>query len=104
MERKFWFPAKRYGWGWGPPVAWQGWAVLGIFFGLVVAGVWWFPPQTSAPAYVAYVFALSVALTLVCWITGEKPRWRWGDRDERARKEFLDATTKIRHKSGSIES
>jgi hypothetical protein len=25
---RYWFPAKRYGWGWGLPVTWQGWAVL----------------------------------------------------------------------------
>jgi hypothetical protein len=26
--RKIWFPAKRYGWGWGLPCCWQGW----VFF------------------------------------------------------------------------
>ena len=26
-ERKYWFPAKRYGWGWGMPNTWQGWLV-----------------------------------------------------------------------------
>ena len=25
---KYWFPAKRYGWGWGLPSTWQGWIVL----------------------------------------------------------------------------
>jgi hypothetical protein len=24
----YWFPAKSYGWGWGPPTCWQRWAVL----------------------------------------------------------------------------
>jgi len=23
-ERDYWFPAKRYGWGWGIPNRWQG--------------------------------------------------------------------------------
>lgn len=23
-----WFPAKTFGWGWGPPRRWQGWAVI----------------------------------------------------------------------------
>jgi hypothetical protein len=27
-ERKYWFPAKRYGWGWGIPSSWQGWLVF----------------------------------------------------------------------------
>jgi hypothetical protein len=32
---EYWFPAKRYGWGWGPPRVWQGWVVLAIFFALL---------------------------------------------------------------------
>jgi hypothetical protein len=24
-QTDFWFPAKKFGWGWGPPVKWQGW-------------------------------------------------------------------------------
>ena len=27
-EMRYWFPAKRYGWGWGPPQTWQGWVVF----------------------------------------------------------------------------
>jgi hypothetical protein len=23
-EKKYWFPRKTYGWGWGLPIAWQG--------------------------------------------------------------------------------
>jgi hypothetical protein len=30
-ERKYWFPAKRYGWGWGIPCSWRGWLVLAAF-------------------------------------------------------------------------
>jgi len=30
-DKEIWFPAKRYGWGWGLPCAWQGWVVDGIF-------------------------------------------------------------------------
>ncbi len=26
----FWFPVKRYGWGWGLPVRWQGWVVFAL--------------------------------------------------------------------------
>ena len=35
MDRnQYWFPAKRKGWGWGPPTVWQGWAVLSERYGL----------------------------------------------------------------------
>ena len=27
-KKKIWFPAKKYGNGWGFPVTWQGWIVL----------------------------------------------------------------------------
>ncbi len=36
-SKRVWFPAVRYGWGWGPPVTWQGWLVLAGFLVLLVA-------------------------------------------------------------------
>ncbi|HEY7296592.1 MAG TPA: hypothetical protein VH684_01540 [Xanthobacteraceae bacterium] len=76
---KYWFPAKRYGWGWGLPCRWQGWAVLLAFLALVVTGPLLFPPAKSLAAYVVYVALLSLLLIGVCWLTGEPPRWRWGN-------------------------
>src|SRR6266702_3273794 len=29
-DGKYWFPAKRYGYGWGIPTTWQGWLVLAV--------------------------------------------------------------------------
>jgi hypothetical protein len=78
---KYWFPAKRYGWGWGLPTAWQGWLVLAVFAGLIAAGAFLIPPAREAAGYVAYVVLLSAILTGVCWLTGERPRWRWGEDD-----------------------
>jgi hypothetical protein len=82
-EAKYWFPAKRYGWGWGPPSSWQGWAVIGVFVVLVSVGVFAFPPVRNTGAFVAFVVVLNVLLVAVCWLKGEPPRWRWGkdDRD-----------------------
>jgi hypothetical protein len=81
MSRGYWFPAKRYGWGWGLPITWQGWVVLIAFLCLVVAGSWIFPPGTKLISYIAYVVAWSFILLIVCWMKGEPPRWRWGDTD-----------------------
>jgi hypothetical protein len=75
---RYWFPAKRYGWGWGPPATWQGWAVLAGFVGLVAAGAFVLPPNRSLPRYLGYVAALAAAVVFVCWLKGEPPRWRWG--------------------------
>ena len=51
-DSRYWFPAKRYGWGWGPPVTWQGWTVFAVFFAFVIAGIFLVPPQRSMPAFV----------------------------------------------------
>ncbi len=75
---RYWFPAKRYGWGWGLPATWEGWAVIFGFFGLLIAGLLIMPPGQSPGGFIAYAAVLSVLLTGVCWWKGEPPRWRWG--------------------------
>ena len=79
-NRRYWFPAKRYGWG-GLPSAWQGWVVLISYFALVLGGIPFIQVTKGNVLYVAYVSVLTVALIAVCWLTGEPPRWRWGGRD-----------------------
>jgi len=81
-ERKYWFPAKRYGWGWGIPNSWQGWLVLIAFSGLFLLGFFLFPPRANLGLYLAYNAALCGLLIWVCWFKGEPTRWRWGN-DER---------------------
>ncbi|WP_338691519.1 hypothetical protein V5279_34650 [Bradyrhizobium sp. 26S5] len=75
-DSNYWFPAKRYGWGWGPPVSWQGWAVVAGFVILIAVGAAMIIPH-SHTGFIAYVLGLSVLLTGVCWWKGEPPRWRW---------------------------
>jgi hypothetical protein len=77
-DPNYWFPAKRYGWGWGLPTRWQGWLVIAGFVGLVVLGALLFPPRAEMAAFIIYVVLLSGLLCVVCWLTGEPPRWRWG--------------------------
>lgn len=72
-NREYWFPAKRRGWGWGPPVVWQGRAVLGVFFALVLAGAAVLLPRAGAAAFIAYTAVLCGLLVVVCWLTGEPP-------------------------------
>jgi len=79
QDPEYWFPAKRYGWGWGIPTTWQGWLVLAIFFILLIAIAVNVPPQHAPVKFVACVVILSIALTGICWWKGEPPRWRWGD-------------------------
>lgn len=85
MEPKqIWFPAKRYGWGWGPPCAWQGWVVMALFIVLQAGGAFAIMgtarkvPPTRVLWFVAYSIVLGGLLVVVCWLKGETPRWRWG--------------------------
>lgn len=77
-QADYWFPAKRYGWGWGVPRAWQGWVVLAAFTGLVALGVL-FQGRLGLIGFIAYTAFISLVLIVVCWLKGEPPRWRWGD-------------------------
>lgn len=73
-----WFPAKRYGWGWGLPVAWQGWVVLVSYFVLLLASALVFLPDQRVVPFLAATTVLSLLLVAVSWLKGESPRWQWG--------------------------
>ncbi len=70
----YWFPAKRYGWGWGLPRRWQGWIVLVIYFAAVAFTTFTMPQ----PQFIISIAALSALLVAICWLKGEPPQWRWG--------------------------
>ncbi len=78
-RQAYWFPAKRYGWGWGLPRTWQGWAVLATFAGLFAMGFVVFPPKNELVYFFIYVGLLIALLVAICWAKGEPPRWRWGN-------------------------
>jgi len=88
MKKPLWFKAKRYGWGW-TPVTWQGWLVIAVFVGLIVSDCLRLHVGTAQEpaAYLSWlVDAIFLVLVLVgiTWRTGEKPRWRWGGKDDQA--------------------
>ena len=75
---KYWFPAKRYGWGWGIPACWQGWLVFGVYLALFTLGVVYLRGEAHAGKLMAYISAITLAFLIICWKKGEPPRWRWG--------------------------
>lgn len=79
-KKGYWFPAKRYGWGWGFPVTWQGWATSTLWLAIVVSARIRFIPG-SIGWFLAVVVAATALLLLVCYLKGEPPSWRWGDKD-----------------------
>ena len=77
---RYWFPAKRYGWGWGLPIAWQGWVVMAVFVVLLFGGAVALLPTHGPAAFVAYTAFICLLLVGVCWLKGEPPAWHWGDK------------------------
>jgi hypothetical protein len=78
QQPRYWFPAKRYGWGWGPPSSWQGWIVLLVFFALLAASAYIFLPAQRIAAFLVCTVVLAVVLMAICAVKGEPPSWRWG--------------------------
>lgn len=79
-DKRYWFPAKRYGWGWGFPTAWQGWLVLAAYVAALTAAALGFPPDHRPVAFFACVIVATMLLLVVCRLKGEPPAWRWGGR------------------------
>ena len=79
--KKLWFVNKTYGWGWRP-ATWEGWTVIAVWLVVYLGGLWWFtrgvPQHTLPTAALVFALVLVAALIAVCWVKGEKPRWRWG--------------------------
>ena len=46
-ETRYWFRAKRYGWGWGLPCSWQGWVFFLIWLGALLGAAIRLMPRAS---------------------------------------------------------
>lgn len=78
QQDKYWFPAKRYGYGWGLPRLWQGWAVLAAYVGCIALAHVFFPARIHAGIFAGIVIVATLALVVICRRKGEPARWRWG--------------------------
>lgn len=75
-----WFAPKRYGYGSGLPIAWQGWAVSAVYLALVLFAA--FALQRSMLAMLSIILPATVILLLVSARTTRGGwRWRWGEDD-----------------------
>lgn len=74
--RTYWFPAKRRGWGWGPPTSAAGWIFL-IAWMAIDIGLSPYLATHDFPLFVAFSVFMIVLLLAVCFIKGEPPKWRW---------------------------
>lgn len=79
-QKKYWFPAKRYGIGWGAPRTWQGWVVIILHLSIIAASSVTLAKTGNVAPFLGVVFVSTAALVAVCWWKGEEISWRWGDR------------------------
>ena len=75
-----WFAPKRYGYGAGVPIAWQGWVVLVLYLTVVIGAVQLFQRKPLV------VGAIMIPATLLLVLVAAKTtrggwRWRWGKKD-----------------------
>lgn len=81
-EPNYWFKAKKYGWGWYPASR-EGWLVTGVgiilyFFAFTHATKSMDANPAIGWSWYGVCIALILGLILICYRTGEPPRWRWG--------------------------
>ncbi|HZC38273.1 MAG TPA: hypothetical protein VE221_06330 [Sphingomicrobium sp.] len=75
-----WFAPRRYGYGSGLPISWQGWSVTIGFVVIVIVLSLAFRGRPLA--HVAAIIPLAVAFLVICAKTTRGGwRWRWGERD-----------------------
>lgn len=76
-----WFAPKRYGYGTGLPIAWQGWALLIGFLAAILILAATLAPRHPV-IFIPVALVLTTAFTLVA---GQRTRggwhWRWGGED-----------------------
>jgi len=73
---RYWFRAKRFGWGWGLPLTWEGWVVYAAWFAVVLSVA----PSLRRPehrvAHALFVIGMIAVLIAVCYWKGEPPGGR----------------------------
>ena len=77
-----WFAPKRYGYGAGLPISWQGWA-LTIGFLAVVIGLGATLDELRNPVLaLGLIVPVTVLFIVICARTTRGGwRWRWGEED-----------------------
>ena len=79
-----WFAAKRFGYGAGLPVAWQGWALLLGYTALIFGLAWLVAAATlgtKVVAIVVSVFSTMLFVEMARRHTAGGWKWRWGSGD-----------------------
>jgi len=77
MARVFWFKAKLYGYGWYP-ATWHGWVIMLVWALLFASAFRRWDVETQLPQLFLDTAGSLIVLIVICVLTGEPARWRWG--------------------------
>ncbi|ESQ90577.1 hypothetical protein ABAC460_08805 [Asticcacaulis sp. AC460] len=81
-----WFRAKRYGYGSGLPMAWQGWVVLALYLLVTVGAAFVLPRLFPRPEiFTSAIFAVTIVASLILGVICARKTqggWRWRSGDE----------------------
>ena len=81
-EKKYWFPARGLGWGWGLPGTWQGWVVFVLYLLAVISASVTTKTEENALSRVAIIIGLSALFIFICWLKGEPIQWKKRDKKQ----------------------
>jgi len=70
-----WFEQKRIGYGSGPPVAWQGWALIGGYIAVIVGFSALLMPRHPVPYY-CLLALVTIALAVIVR-RHTRGGWQW---------------------------
>ena len=83
---KYWFKSYKYCYGWYP-TSWRGWIVILIYVLNVYFGIHFFGEHVAGKmntliTYLPVLILTTVMLFIIVVKTGEKARWRWGNKSD----------------------
>lgn len=84
MNKKIWFKRKRYGWGWYPATK-EGWGILLLWLSAFISNEYYFlqggsEDNVNVAKFLGITFLITVGLVIISALTGEKPKWQWGEK------------------------
>lgn len=86
MKEKYWFRARKYGYGWSPST-WQGYLVVILYLGGNIYYLLDSLPGAQSEVdiffrFVPKVLIFSAMLIIITYLKGEPVAWQWGKEEK----------------------
>ena len=75
-QKKLWFKAKQFGYGW-TPCSIEGWLVIAGYVAFLVLAVVQFGGREKSPEFFFLIAASTAVLLAICIAKGEPAQWKW---------------------------